>query len=65
LDDTNIRTISLDYLHRQVSFVFQRFGRYEATAADNIAYGDWQNLLGDQRHRSVEKIAKLADARIT
>jgi ATP-binding cassette subfamily B protein len=60
LDETDICTLSLDYLHRQVSFVFQQFGRYEATAADNIAYGDWQNLIGNDEQ--IEKVAKLADA---
>ena len=39
-----------------ISFVFQAFGRYEASAADNIAYGDWQRLLADRD--AVERIAK-------
>lgn len=60
LDGTDIRELSLDYLHRQLSFVFQQYGRYEATAAHNIAYGDWQNLLNN--HNRVEAIARLADA---
>jgi ATP-binding cassette subfamily B protein len=38
LDPANIRT--------HMSFVFQNFGRYEASVADNIAYGDWQHQLG-------------------
>ena len=38
----------MDYLHERIAFVFQGFGRYEAPAGDNIAYGDWQELLGDR-----------------
>ena len=60
LDGIDIRELSLDTLHRQLSFVFQQYGRYEATAAHNIAYGDWQNLLNEQA--KVEEIARLADA---
>ncbi len=59
LDDTDIRRIPIDYLHQQVSFVFQRFGRYETTVAENIAYGDWQKLLGDLE--GVKRIAREAD----
>jgi ATP-binding cassette subfamily B protein len=60
LDGTDVRELSLDYLHRQLSFVFQQYGRYEATVAHNIAYGDWQNLLNDRER--IEGIACLADA---
>lgn len=60
LDGTNVRELSIDYLHRQLSFVFQQYGRYEATAAHNIAFGDWQTLLNNQAR--IEEIARLADA---
>ena len=60
LDNTDIRKLSLDYLHRQLSFVFQQYGRYEATVAHNIAYGDWRNLLNNQER--IEEIARLSDA---
>ncbi|MCC6607431.1 MAG: ABC transporter ATP-binding protein [Anaerolineae bacterium] len=60
LDGVDVRQMSLDYLHRQLSFVFQQYGRYEATAAHNIAYGDWHTLLNDQAR--IEEIARLADA---
>ncbi|VAW34847.1 Efflux ABC transporter, permease/ATP-binding protein [hydrothermal vent metagenome] len=60
LDGTDIRELSLDSLHKEISFVFQHYGRYEATVAHNIAYGDWQNLLNDQAR--IEEIAHLADA---
>ncbi|WP_420627696.1 ABC transporter ATP-binding protein [Candidatus Leptofilum sp.] len=60
LDGVDVRAVSLDSLHRQLSFVFQQYGRYEATVAHNIAYGDWENLLNDQS--KIEEIARLADA---
>jgi ATP-binding cassette subfamily B protein len=40
IDGTDIREVPLDLLYQQFSFVFQSFNRYEATVADNIAYGD-------------------------
>lgn len=42
-------TAELDRLdfHRRVSVVFQQFDTYEATAAENISLGDWENLLED------------------
>jgi ATP-binding cassette, subfamily B, bacterial len=48
LDNYNVRDLSLDYLRRQVAFVFQRFLKFEGTVADNIAYGDWERLLEDR-----------------
>lgn len=47
-DGIDLRELSLAYLRSRMSFVLQRFGRYEATAADNIAYGDWQRLLDNR-----------------
>jgi len=47
-DDYNVRTLSTEYLHSQLSFVFQKFGRYEATVSENIAYGNWKELVHDQ-----------------
>ena len=41
--------------HRLVSVVFQQFDTYEATAAENIALGDWERLLDDDQ--AIEKIA--------
>lgn len=58
LDDNDIRDLSVDYLHRTIGFVFQSFVRYEATAEENLAYGDWQRLLGDRE--GIERIAKQA-----
>jgi ATP-binding cassette subfamily B protein len=56
LDGHDVRDISTDYLHREIGFVFQNFIRYEATAEENLAFGDWQRLLGDP-----EAIERLAD----
>lgn len=33
--------------HQLVSVVFQQFDTYEATAAENVALGDWEHLLDD------------------
>jgi ATP-binding cassette subfamily B protein len=57
-DRINIRDLSTDYLHRTISFVFQHFGRYVATAGDNIAYGDWEALLDEPE--AVSQIARAA-----
>jgi len=57
-DGIDLRELSITYLHSQLSFVFQNFGRFEATAADNIAFGSWQNTIHD--HERVKQIARLA-----
>jgi ATP-binding cassette subfamily B protein len=57
-DGADLRTLSLTQLHKQIGFVFQDFSRYEATAADNIAYGDWRLMAGDRG--KVEEIAREA-----
>jgi ATP-binding cassette, subfamily B, bacterial len=48
IDGLNLKNVDPDLLHSRISFVFQNVGRYEATIADNIAYGDWRNLLEDR-----------------
>ncbi len=58
LDGRDIEELEIQSLHRQIAFIFQNFSRYEATAGDNIAYGDWENCL-DNRER-VEEIARAA-----
>lgn len=59
LDGVDLRELDLDYLQSQIAFVFQEFSRYEATAADNIAYGDWRRLRYNREQ--VERIAVLAN----
>ena len=54
----DLRTFSREALHQCIAFVFQGFGRYEASAHDNIAYGDWQRLLADRPQ--VQRIAQMA-----
>lgn len=58
LDGIPLQELALDHLHGQIAYLGQGFGRYEATAAENIAFGDWPRLL-DQRER-IEQIARLA-----
>ncbi len=57
-DGIDLKELSITYLHSQLSFVFQNFGCYEATVADNIAFGNWQYTIHD--HERVKQIARLA-----
>lgn len=54
-DGIDVREMRLDELHQRVGFVPQSFQRFEATAAENIAYGDWPALAHDP-----ERIAQVA-----
>jgi ATP-binding cassette subfamily B protein len=47
LDGVDLREWPLEELHASIAFLDQRFGRFEATAAENIAYGDWRRLMDD------------------
>ncbi len=58
LDGVDLREITRESLYAQLSFVLQSFNTYEATAADNIAYGDWRALLNNRA--AVEKVAHTA-----
>ncbi len=55
LDGQDLRAIAPRDLHSRVSFVFQNFGRYEASIAENIGYGDWRRLVD-----APEEIASIA-----
>ena len=57
-DGVDLRQLSLDHLHSQIGFVFQDFTRFEASAANNIAYGDWRAIAGNRQ--KVEEIAYMA-----
>jgi|SRR5215813_5395824 len=59
-DGVDIKNLSLNCLRNQIAFVLQDFARYEATTADNIAYGDWRLLVGDRK--KVEQVARMASA---
>lgn len=54
-DGRDIRELSTVYLRSQIAFVFQHYGRYEATAAENIAYGNW--VKAQQNPEFVQEIA--------
>jgi ATP-binding cassette subfamily B protein len=56
--DLDLRDLSLAGWHDAVGCVFQNIGQYEATVADNIAYGDWQRLSGDRKE--IVEIARLS-----
>ena len=58
LDGTDTQEWSLDDLHQKITFVFQTFIRYEATARENIAYGNWARLLNDPKE--TERLANQA-----
>ena len=55
IDGMDIRNIPIDRYYKEISFVFQEFGRYEATVSDNIAYGNWWEMMGAQK--KIEEIA--------
>ena len=57
-DGIDLRELSLAYVHRQIAFVFQNSSPYEATVAENIAYGDWSRLLNNRDQ--IEHIARYA-----
>jgi len=56
IDGTSIREYDLQALHDRMAFVFQRPTRYEATALENIAFGDWRRLL--DRPEEVRSLAR-------
>jgi ATP-binding cassette subfamily B protein len=58
LDGVDMQDCSLEHLHKRIAFLSQGFAQYEATAADNIAYGDWQNMLG--RRERVQDVSIAA-----
>ena len=58
LDGRDLKDIDPKHLHSHISFVFQNFGRYEATVAENIGYGDWRRLVGEAER--IERVASEA-----
>jgi ATP-binding cassette subfamily B protein len=69
LDGHKLSDFAPENLRLRLSFVFQRFARYEATAGENIAYGDWRRLRDDpdaieeiaERTGAADMIARLPD----
>lgn len=61
-DGQDVDTLSRRFLHDQVSFVFQNFGRYEASAEENIAYGNYRELRNNpERVREIADLTKVSD----
>ena len=58
IDESPIDQFDLTALHDHMAFVFQRPARYEATALENIAFGDWRRLL--DRPDEVRRITEAA-----
>src|SRR5690606_21488543 len=44
LDGVDLRDWPRAAAQRRMAVVFQGFGRFEASAAENIAFGDWERL---------------------
>jgi ATP-binding cassette subfamily B protein len=62
LDGVDLREWPIEALHASVGFLAQGSARYEATAGDNIAYGDWRRLLGDEEGvREAARAARVDD----
>ncbi len=57
-NETPITTFAPSAWQERIGFVFQQFNRYEATARENIAYGDWHHL--QENPLLVQEIAKKA-----
>ncbi len=45
-DGHDTRQFAFQDLYRQIAYIPQTLNRYEATAGENIAYGDWERLNG-------------------
>jgi ATP-binding cassette subfamily B protein len=58
LDGQDLRELDPKELHSHISFVFQNFGRYEASIGENISYGDWQRMSGDAEQ--IARVGKMA-----
>lgn len=61
-EGVDVHEWSTEALQAHIGFVFQQYGRYEATLADNIAFGNWGSLAGDTK--GIEEIidrAKIDD----
>ncbi len=58
VDGVDVREADLESLQSRVSFIFQRYGRYEGSVAENIAFGDWRRLLEDRAE--IESVASAA-----
>jgi ATP-binding cassette subfamily B protein len=53
---TDVRELDAADLRRNIAWVLQDFLRFEATAEENLAFGDWRRLLGNRRE--IEELAR-------
>jgi ATP-binding cassette subfamily B protein len=60
IDGIDASKWSLDHLHDSIAFLAQGFSQYEATAAENIAYGDWRRMI--DHLDEVEAVARATGA---
>lgn len=58
IDDIDIQEFDPEHYCRAIALVPQHFGRFAATAADNIAFGQWETLRDKQD--AIEAIAQSA-----
>ena len=58
VDGHDVRNLSVRAFHDRISYVGQAPVRFEATLEENIAFGDWQRLLG--RTDEVREVAERA-----
>ena len=56
LDGHSVDQLSDELLYSSMAFAMQSFGRYEATVAENIAFGNWENLISDPE--AIREVAK-------
>lgn len=62
LGGQDIRELSLSYLHDNIAFVSQSPVCFEATASENIAYGDWNRLAtAPDEVRKIAEDANIAE----
>ncbi len=59
LDGQDVNTVPRATIYRTIAFILQNFGRYEATAAENIAYGNPEQYLADAA--GIEALARELD----
>lgn len=59
LDGRDLQTIPSNTIYENVAFILQNFGRYEASVAENIAYGKPQQYL--ENWPALEKLVQALD----
>lgn len=62
VNGTDIRRFGLEELRRGVAVLFQDFGRYALTAAENIAFEDEESLVNESGKRKTAKIERIRRA---